>query len=244
VLTKTYLDQCLKDGILMRWPDKAFPIAVYIAPFRWYEKSKQMQGNLYNKLVLEALDDWSRLSGGVVSFKVVQTLNESQIDIKWRRVDRKSLGHCEYNFTKEGMIYSAEVQIGISDGIIHARYNDISEVKHTIIHEIGHAVGLIGHSTGPNDIMYVPHQYGIDKISSRDAETLKWLYKFPVGFEPAKAGKEFNLKEPYNIHTIIAHLSGEASQESYQKAETPERLQSNQAKLIEHHDILTQQGKF
>ncbi|MDX2085569.1 MAG: matrixin family metalloprotease [Candidatus Melainabacteria bacterium] len=244
-MSKTYLDRCLKDDRILRWPNQAFPLAVFVAPFRWYEKSKQQQSYQYNKLITDALDTWTQLSGGLVSFRQVPSVHDSQIDIKWRRVDRKSLGHCEYSYTKEGVIYSAEIQIGISDGILHARYNDIDEVKHTILHEIGHALGIVGHSNGPEDIMYVPHQYGVVNLSERDIETLRWLYRFPVGSNPLMAGQEFNLKPPFTVHDVIAHMSGDTQPNQYQHplAETTRPSKQPQV-LASHHDILTQQGKF
>jgi hypothetical protein len=95
-MERTYLDACLKDGITVRWPDSAMPIRVYVAPFRWYEKSKQQESYAYNQMVYDAFSTWSRLSGELVRFQFVAGLDDSQIDLNWRRVDRKSLGHCEY----------------------------------------------------------------------------------------------------------------------------------------------------
>ena len=246
----TYLDQCLKDSKTMRWPDKAMPLHVYIAPFRWYEQSKQQESYVYQKLVLEAFDLWSQLSEGAVSFKLVRTLHESQIDLKWRRVDRRSLGHCEYNWNKEGMIFSAEIQIGITDGVLHAKYNNPGEVKHTIIHEVGHALGLIGHSTRPGDIMYVPHQYGVTSVSERDIETLKWLYKLPLGFNYELAAKQLNLPAPYKMDDVLAVIAGEDPNKRHPFNEALEStIEQNQApenpdKLHEEHDFLSHQGRF
>lgn len=257
-MSRTYLYNCLKDEHLCRWPDGAMPIAVYIAPFTWYEKKKQMESNVYRQMVLDSLELWRRASNNLVRFQVVDNLNQSQIDFKWRRVDRKSLGHCTYEMDKLYRMFSAEIQIGISDGLLHAAYQDASEVKHTIIHEIGHALGLIGHSDHPSDIMYVPHQYGVHTISPRDAETLRWLYSLPVGFDYKAAAVRFQLGGNFTINDVIDRIDkkikGEATESAPPAADSaakapaspPDRqpLVRNTASLEEQHHILSEMGRF
>lgn len=243
----TYLDACLKDGLTVRWPDSAMPIRVYIAPFRWYEKSKQQESYAYNQMVIDAFDLWSKISNNKVRFQFVATLNDSQIDVNWRRVDRKSLGHCEYMVNKQSLLYSAEIKIGLSDGILHSRYNDMEEVRHTILHEIGHALGLIGHSDGGRDIMYVPHQYGVVSLSKRDVDTLNLLYKLPVAFDYMAIGKKHNLKEPFTFHDVVDVIEGRTRKPKpgakvidFVPPPPPEKPEV----LMEQHDILSHMGKF
>ncbi|MCK7484495.1 MAG: matrixin family metalloprotease [Bacillus subtilis] len=154
------------------------PLAFYIEPFRWY-KSKH-EAPVYNQMVEEALQIWQRASNNKVRFNIVNNLNDSQINLEWKRVDRKSLGSCKFYFDNQARLYSAEINIGLSDGVLHQRYMDKNEVMHTIIHEIRHSLGLL-HSPYKDDIMYVPHQYGVVNLSKRDITTIKWLYSLPHG---------------------------------------------------------------
>ena len=178
--TITYLNDCFNNGKLSRWADNVMPLKVYIGKFNWYKSTGAQDEYKYTQMIIDGFNLWEQKSNGLVSFERTMNLYDSNINIEWKRVDRKSLGSCTFNFDKLGRYYSAELSIGLSDGILHHQYMDENEVFHTIVHEIGHSVGL-GHSKTKGDIMYVPHEYGVTNISQNDLATLRWLYKMPVG---------------------------------------------------------------
>ena len=203
---KTYVMQSLQKGRLIRWPDNCMPLRFYIAPYRWYNSSGE--DYKFRQLVIRALETWSNYSNNKVRFKIVNKIYDSQINLDWKRVDRQALGHCYFHFDNASRLYSAEVQIGISDGILHREYMNDNEVFHTILHEIGHALGL-GHSPYKSDIMYTPHQYGIVNISKNDALTVQWLYNFPYGLSPEEISKNYSFATS-NLDEIIARkMAGE-----------------------------------
>ena len=50
-----------------------------------------------------------------------------------------------------------------------------------LLHEVGHALGLAGHSPLDTDIMGGPPRQDVTSLSQRDRNTLKALYARPIG---------------------------------------------------------------
>ncbi len=208
---KTYLQESVKNGRLIRW--NMMPLKVYIAPMKFY--SKQGQDVKYRGFVKKALDEWHRVSNGKVSFVIVDTLLQSNVNVDWKRVERQALGHCYFQYDRANRLYSAEVAIGLTDGLVHADYMDEGEVYHTILHEIGHAVGL-GHSPFKKDIMYTPHQKGVLHVGEGDRLSVNWLYTFPQGKTVSEIASKYGVSGN-DLDEVVARIISKEAKTEFEK---------------------------
>ena len=94
-----------------------------------------------------------------------------QARVGWK-IDGKRL-----NLETDGLavVVPSRVMMGVDDALLEY-------VKAVAIHEMGHSLGLLGHSDSPRDIMYSQILPNTEAgLSERDLQTVDALYKLPNG---------------------------------------------------------------
>jgi|GEM_PF-6854169 len=133
----------------------------------------------YASLARRALKQWQDASGGVLSFVTAANEKDAQIIIKFSESAIGEMNKAFYagvtNTTRksDGSLQQARVKI-----VTKRNNQPIPEaiIYSVLLHELGHAVGIAGHSNNSADIMSTGGSEIKSAISARDIKTVKLLY--------------------------------------------------------------------
>ena len=166
------------QGRAKSWPSRSMPLNVYI---HGGEGAAGFQAR-YIDILKRAFDEWSRASEGRVRFHLTDRIRDAHIECLWtsdpsQLRNRSEGGETRVYFRENSGIYDAQIFI-LTVPITRSSVVTDRSIHFIALHEIGHALGMMGHSSDPHDIMYfsMPVADKAHELSARDKKTLLRLY--------------------------------------------------------------------
>ena len=182
-----YIEQVPLDKGILRWDENKFPLRISVN-----DKSGQQLPPYYQTEIMKAFTQWQS-SSGFITFATVKNVNNADIiiNIEPTPADMCSEKNCKYvvGFTTPIIRGQSLKNMTIT---LYAKdaYNNFfsdKELYNTILHEIGHALGIMGHSYSTEDLMYMatdnsdgffaPYRSSFQYLSQQDLNTVRLLYK-------------------------------------------------------------------
>lgn len=214
VIPNTYIRGVIAQGEITRWNPETYPIKVYIqrdgVPVEYITQLKK------------AYMKWQTATNGEVSFKLVSSPDEADTKCiflhELENMSDNALGYHQFRYSGNK----------IADSTIRFKYTDpygqpfSSDLFYTVaLHEIGHSLGLAGHSSNSKDLMYPVTAPRKADFTRRDLTTLKLLYKMI----PDNSNMDFTSEQKSKLLTKAQVVGGE--ERLKKDAETAARINSN-----------------
>jgi predicted Zn-dependent protease len=171
-----YYAQITRLGVT-RWPAARMPIKIYVADGAGVPGFTQG----FDKLVRQAFTDWAKVSNGLIKCQFVEQPKDADIECYWLADPQKLAnaaedGETRFSLNHEGMVHATMQLLTVPSmpemPLTENRFRQIT------LHEVGHALGLNGHTADPRDAMYFSSTLE-DKwrdLSQRDKNTIARLY--------------------------------------------------------------------
>ena len=214
VIRNSYIRGVISQGEITRWNPETYPIKVYI----------QQQGvpQEYVAQLKKAYMKWQQATNGEVTFQLVDSPEYADtkcIFLKdFENMADNTLGYHQFRYSGNK----------ISDSTIRFKFTDpygrkfSTDLFYTVaLHEIGHSLGLAGHSSNPKDLMYPVTAPRKADFTARDLTTLKLLYRMI----PDNSNADFSADQKDRLMTKEQVVGGE--ERLKQDAETAARINSD-----------------
>ena len=181
-----YIEQVPMDKGILRWDTNKFPLTVSII-----DNSGGSIPPYYKTEILRAFSQWQSTTG-FITFATTDNSNANiKVEVTAPPSNMCNDKECKYvvGFTTPN--YRGEIlnqmKITLYSTDPNGNFFSDKELYNTILHEIGHALGIMGHSYSTEDLMYMstddtasfyaPYRSSFQYLSSKDINTIRLLYK-------------------------------------------------------------------
>lgn len=205
-LEPNYIYNAVYGNDILRWDIRAFPLKVYI-------DQADSVPDYYIDSINQAMNLWVK-NTNFVKFTKVSEPNNADIYITFKDVNQNQCesGECKFVVAYTEPIISSKNTLKTMN-LTFYRTNPRNEgfsrevIYNTAIHEIGHTLGIMGHSDNPKDLMYSSKNeasipwYGDFRqgLSMSDLNTLVLLYRL----EPSLSNVEHLKSESFYYSPLI-----------------------------------------
>lgn len=131
----------------------------------------------------QCFNDWAVASQGLISFRFTRDPNSADLDCSWTDDPHTFSNQAEAGETrlttnkKNSAIVRGTIRL-LTVPLVPALPITPNRLRTTCLHEVGHALGLTGHTQNPNDIMFFSAHITDNRfeLTPRDINTLVRLY--------------------------------------------------------------------
>ena len=174
-----YLAEAAARGF-KRWDSSQMPIKIFIRSGQGVKGySDKFQG-----ILKQSFNQWVEASAGKIQISFVNKPDEADIVCSWHGDPAEVSspvegGQADVLAEKTGKIKSAQIGLLTSNSSFGQGHDDAS-MTWVCLHEIGHALGILGHSSDPYDVMFgFLTANPRDNLSDRDKKTILKVYSTP-----------------------------------------------------------------
>lgn len=178
-----YIQQTPYQDKILRWDPKTFPLKVYIEP-------NSSLPDYYLNSVKQAFLTWNKVTNNYIRFEFINTAQKADIDFRFINKDNAQCNEpdCKYVLAyatpsiSGNKLKKFDIKFSTTDNYNKPfKQNDIYLAS---MHEIGHALGIMGHSFNEDNLMYPSNveenplysKYRSRGITIQDINTIRLLY--------------------------------------------------------------------